>query len=123
MDSCPTGRRLELVVARALPVLGLKWSFMKTIFGLVLALTSAALAATIAPTSGQDWVLTSAPSTNWSCVASSADGSKLVAAVDGGLIYTSTNSGGTWVPTTAPSNAWASVACSADGSKVIAAAC
>jgi len=100
----------------ALAVVGLRWSFMKTIFRMVLALT------VVAPALGQNWVLTSAPSTNWSCVASSADGNKLVAAVNGGLIYTSTNSGVAWMPTTAPSNAWASVACSADGSKVIAAA-
>jgi len=95
---------------------------MKSIFQLVLAFTLAALAAALAPTSGQNWVLTSAPNTNWSCVASSADGTKLVAAVNSGLIYISTNSGGSWMPTTAPSNAWASVACSADGSKIIAAA-
>ena len=95
---------------------------MKSIFRLLLAFTVAALAAALAPTSGQNWVLTSAPSTNWSCVASSADGTKLVAAVNSELIYISTNSDGAWMPTTAPSNAWASVACSADGTKVIAAA-
>jgi len=88
---------------------------MKTIFGLVLALT------VVAPTSGQNWVLTSAPSTNWSCVASSADGSKLVAAVNGGLIYTSTNSGVAWMPSGAASNGWASVASSADGTRLVAA--
>jgi len=102
-------------------VLGLKWSFMKTIFGLVLALTSAALATTIAPVFAQDWVLTSAPNTNWSCVATSADGTKLVAAVNCGLIYISTNSGEVWTPTSAPSTAWKSVASSADGTKLVAA--
>ena len=117
----PTGRRQELVVARALPVLGLKWPFMKTILGLVLAVTSAASATTIAPVLAQDWVLTGAPSTNWSCVASSADGTKLVAAVNPGLIYLSTNAGEAWTPTTAPSTAWKSVASSADGTKLVAA--
>ena len=36
------------------------------------------------------------PPLNWSAIASSADGTKLVAAVNGGYIYTSTNSGATW---------------------------
>lgn len=51
--------------------------------------------------------LVSLPSTNWSPVASSADGSRLVAAVNGGNLYSSTNSGITWftnnAPTTTPS--------------------
>jgi len=89
---------------------------MKTILGLVLALT------VVAPSLGQNWVLASAPSTNWSCVASSADGTKLVAAVNGGLIYISTNSGGAWMPTSAPTNAWTCVASSADGTRLVAAA-
>lgn len=41
----------------------------------------------------QTWTQTSAPLTNWTAVASSADGSRLVAAIAGGQIYTSTNSG------------------------------
>jgi photosystem II stability/assembly factor-like uncharacterized protein len=68
----------------------------------------------------QTWTLTSAPSTNWSCVASSADGSKLVAAVTNGFIYTSTNSGLTWAQTSAPNNWWTSLASSADGSILLA---
>ncbi len=69
----------------------------------------------------QTWTQTSAPTNNWSSVASSADGSKLVAAVSGGGIYTSSDSGNTWVPNNnAPSNNWASVASSADGSKLVA---
>jgi len=94
---------------------------MKTVPVLVFALTSAALATAIAPVVGQNWVLTSAPSTNWSCVASSADGTKLVAAVDGGLVYISTNSGGAWVETTSGADNWAALACSADGTKLLAA--
>jgi hypothetical protein len=69
----------------------------------------------------QEWTLTSAPVTNWSSVASSADGSKLVAAVKNGLIYISTNSGSTWVATSAPTNYWRSVASSADGARLFAA--
>ena len=70
--------------------------------------------------SAQEWTATSAPVTNWSSVASSADGSKLVAAVNGGLIYTSTNSGSTWVATSAPANSWGCVASSADGTRLFA---
>jgi hypothetical protein len=70
--------------------------------------------------SAQTWTLTSAPITNWSSVASSADGSKLVAAVDGGLVYTSTNSGSTWAATAAPATNWTRVTSSADGTKLVA---
>src|SRR5260370_8390311 len=74
----------------------------------------------------QTWTLTTAPITNWSSVASSADGSKLVAVAGGvsgtGGIYVSTNSGADWMATGAPVRGWNSVACSADGSKLLAAA-
>jgi hypothetical protein len=59
---------------------------------------------------------------NWWAVASSADGTKLVATVyaGGGQIYTSTDSGGTW--TARESNRqWDAVASSADGTKLVAA--
>jgi photosystem II stability/assembly factor-like uncharacterized protein len=72
----------------------------------------------------QTWTQTSAPSNNWISVASSADGSKLVATTDLGTnigpIYASTNSGITWTQTSAPSNHWETVASSADGSKLVA---
>jgi len=55
----------------------------------------------------------------WTAVASSADGTKLVATVKGGMIYTSTNSGVTWGVTGASRN-WSSVASSADGTKLVA---
>jgi photosystem II stability/assembly factor-like uncharacterized protein len=76
------------------------------------------------PTFAQTWTQTSAPANYWSCVASSADGTKLVAAIEDGYhginnIYTSTNSGATWLLTSAPTNYyWASVASSADGNKL-----
>jgi hypothetical protein len=79
------------------------------------------LSAAVSPSPAQNWTRTSAPITNWSCVASSADGTRLVAAVNGGLIYTSTDSGATWMATSAPGSNWASLACSADGSKLVAA--
>ena len=68
----------------------------------------------------QTWMQTSAPSNNWISVASSADGSRLVAAASSGLIYVSTNSGVAWTQTGAPSNIWYSTASSADGSKLVA---
>ena len=73
------------------------------------------------PLSAQIWTLTTAPTNAWASVACSADGSKLVAAVDGGENYTSTNSGATWTLTSAldwPS--WTCVASSADGTKLAA---
>jgi hypothetical protein len=75
--------------------------------------------------SGATWTRTSAPSNTWVSVASSANGTKLVAAArDGypGLIYKSSDSGATWEPTGAPTNWWVSVACSADGTILFAAA-
>jgi hypothetical protein len=55
----------------------------------------------------------------WSAVASSADGTKLVATVKGGGSYTSANSGATW-PSSLGSANWSSVASSADGTKLVA---
>lgn len=69
----------------------------------------------------QTWDLTSAPAASWYGVASSADGSKLVAVVSGGSIYTSTNSGSSWISNNAPIKSWSSVASSADGNNVVAA--
>lgn len=69
----------------------------------------------------QTWTKTTAPTNDWSSIASSADGTKLVAVVNPGSIYMSADSGGTWSPVNAPSNAWSSVACSADGNRLIAA--
>jgi photosystem II stability/assembly factor-like uncharacterized protein len=76
--------------------------------------------------SGLTWMQTIAPSNDWLCIASSADGTKLVAgneSISGssGFIYASTNSGLTWMPTGAPTNeVWRSIASSADGSILIA---
>ena len=82
---------------------------------------------------GQTWVQqTNAPSDNWSSIASSADGSKLVAVNDDmyfngdnftfyGSIYTSTNSGANWTQATnAPAAGWIAVASSADGNNLVA---
>ena len=58
---------------------------------------------------------------SWYCVASSADGTKLVACVRDGQIYTSSDSGVTWTPRES-SRPWSSVASSADGAKLVACA-
>lgn len=60
------------------------------------------------------------PRRDWFSVASSADGSKLVAVAYGSQIYTSTDSGATWTPRES-NRYWWSVASSADGSKLVAA--
>src|SRR5205807_1382057 len=60
-----------------------------------------------------------ASSQSWYSVASSTDGVKLVAVVDGGQIYTSTDSGVTWTARDS-SRYWHSVASSADGVKLVA---
>ena len=55
----------------------------------------------------------------WSSVASSSDGTHLVASEIGGHLYTSTDGGASWTPRDAIRNWW-SVASSADGSRLIA---
>src|ERR1039458_8181340 len=70
------------------------------------------------------WTQTGAPSEGWQSIASSADGTHLVAAAGGFLgpnnIYTSTNSGATWAQTGAPAKEWQSVASSSDGTHLVA---
>ncbi len=56
---------------------------------------------------------------NWWQVTSSADGQKLAAVVDGGLIYTSADTGATWTARQS-SRSWQAIASSADGSKLVA---
>ncbi len=81
------------------------------------------------------WTQTSAPITNWTAVASSADGAKLVAVANGGVgpgpsyivapgpIYISTDAGNTWTQASnAPYADWRAVASSADGNKLAAVA-
>ena len=88
-------------------------------FRILLVALTALLTAHFAP--AQTWTQTSALNNYWYAIASSADGTKLVAEVVGGGIYTSTNSGINWVLTTAPTNYWQGVASSADGVKLVAA--
>jgi len=84
------------------------------------------LLAAIPSAFAQTWTQTSAPSDlGWESVASSADGSKLVATgYDPPQIFTSTNSGFTWTSnsppiTGEPGTSWSSVASSADGCKLV----
>lgn len=64
------------------------------------------------------WSQTTAPILYWYSIASSADGSQLLAAPDGAQLYSSTNSGSTWLPKNSPNAAWTGVASSADGTKL-----
>jgi hypothetical protein len=78
--------------------------------------------------SGFLWVKKAGPPGFWWCIASSADGSRIVTAIatnanaEAGFIYTSADGGDTWQISGAPSASWFSVASSADGSKLAAAA-
>ncbi|MCW5557950.1 MAG: immunoglobulin domain-containing protein [Verrucomicrobiae bacterium] len=86
---------------------------------------------------GAHWRKANLGANNWSSVASSADGTKLVAATGGvlgtvdmdgfefwwlfpGPIYCSSDSGVTWIKSGAPEGYWQSVACSADGARIVA---
>src|SRR5262252_4357485 len=74
---------------------------------------------------GATWLLTALPSGYWNSVASSADGTNLVAAAGvlwdaagnyaGGAIYHSSDAGATWVRTSAALGYWFAVASSGDG--------
>jgi hypothetical protein len=79
--------------------------------------------------SGQTWVLTGAPTNHpWNSVASSADGSRVVASSERGLasansqggVYTSIDYGMTWTSNSVPPGLWTGVASSADGTKLVA---
>lgn len=79
----------------------------------------------ISTNAGDAWSLTSLPDTNWTFVASSADGKILMGSTGSGLqfglssaLYISTNSGTSW--TTNTSEDWAGVTCSADGGTLFA---
>lgn len=80
----------------------------------------------ISPDAMAQWSVTQAPIANWLGVASSANGSNLVAAYDydlnlNGGIWVSTNRGATWAQTSASiTNTWTGVASSSNGMKLIA---
>jgi hypothetical protein len=67
------------------------------------------------------WSAIGAPNESWSSIATSSDGTKLAAVVEGGGIYTSVNSGIKWtqqIP--APYEVWSSIASSSDGTHLAA---
>ena len=74
--------------------------------------------------SGASWGTqsSSSGSKQWVSIASSANGSNLVAAVYNGYLYVSTNSGASWPLVGNNSLYWTSVASSADGTKLVAVA-
>jgi hypothetical protein len=86
-----------------------------------LLLMIAALMAAASIVSAQNWMPTGAPTNSWTCIASSANGSNLIAGVNGGPLYLSTNSGATWTITITTNESWGSVASSADGTHLFAA--
>ena len=61
-----------------------------------------------------------ATSRNWTCLASSADGSRLAAANNSSDIYASANYGVTWLHKTYSFIRWNALACSSDGLKLAA---
>jgi hypothetical protein len=69
---------------------------------------------------GSTWVARESPR-KWIAVASSADGSRLLAAEVGGRLYTSADSGITWTPRES-NRLWIAVSSSADGRRLAAAA-
>lgn len=72
--------------------------------------------------SGATWTAADVPVGWWDAVASSADGTTLMATeLLRGLVYTSNDSGATWSLNHLPVELWDGVACSADGTKLFAA--
>lgn len=68
--------------------------------------------------SGVTWIARES-GRDWCCLASSADGSRLVAAAIDGQIYISADGGATWTARES-AHKWSSIASSADGSKLAA---
>lgn len=71
------------------------------------------------PALAQTWTQTTAPTSCWFSVASSADGNRLIA-VDMERIWIFDHSGATWTPLDSPSNNWYCVSSSSDGTKLAA---
>jgi len=92
---------------------------MKTTKALMVTVRFGILLATVTAATGQTWIPI-ATNQNWTCIASSADGARIVVGSQFQPICLSTNSGATWAAVNTPSNLWASVASSADGSVLVA---
>jgi hypothetical protein len=87
---------------------------------LIAAIVFRSMLLAVESASAQTWTQTIAPTNNWCSIASSADGNKLVAAANNGVIYSSSDSGNDWTSNNVPTNRWTGVASSADGSKLVA---
>jgi hypothetical protein len=96
-------------------------SFFAVILGALALVTSPTLQADPC-VAGETWIMqTNDDTVGWQCLASSSDGSRLVAGVStGGLIYTSTDYGMTWTAQNSGNQHWFSLASSSDGSKLVA---
>jgi hypothetical protein len=93
---------------------------MKTNIPMLAAATFAGWFIAINSALSQTWTQTNAPNTTWLSVASSADGTKLIAGTFDGAVYTSTNSGVTWTSNNVAVATWTSVGISADGTRLVA---
>ena len=69
---------------------------------------------------GVNWVERASGIRDWTPIASSSDGTKLVAAEYNGAIYTSVDRGVTWVERASGIRNWSSITSSADGEKLAA---
>ncbi len=69
---------------------------------------------------GKVWTASSSSSLAWRAMAASTNGLKMVAAVNGGYLYTSMDGGQSWIARISSSLAWQSVASSADGTHLAA---
>jgi len=108
----PSARKTPLFLRSNIPISRVLQRAILTFTALLLMAAGLACA--------QEWVLMSAPIEKWSAIASSSDGTKLVAATSFGAIYVSTNSGFAWAKAGAPSNGWFWVASSPDANKLLA---
>ena len=73
-----------------------------------------------APASAQLWKVSNFTTANWTSIASSTNGAKVVAVASSGQIFTSTNGGVSWITNLAPITNWTGVASSADGNRLVA---
>ncbi|MBF0567445.1 MAG: Ig-like domain repeat protein [Nitrospirae bacterium] len=91
--------------------------------------TSAVLSQVVTSATAQSaWVWTAnkvnpAANNNWAAIASNSNGTRLIAAVYGGDVWTSSDSGATWTASNVNGgfNNWQSVASNSDGTRLIAA--
>src|SRR5258708_2387642 len=111
-------------VTRRWPVCSVQERAWKSLFLVAAAVTG--LFDYVDPAFAQTWSQTGAPLGNWASIASSADGSLVLAADQGfnnaGSLYISLDSGATWTQTSAPAVSWSTVSSSADGTHLLAAA-